>query len=42
MTGNIESNRLFPTKLKLNFSIASQKEGPKIEIIKFRAALVKI
>jgi hypothetical protein len=42
MTGDIESNRLFATKLKVNFSIASQKGGLKLDNIKFRAGLVKI
>jgi len=42
MTGDIESNRLFATKLKVIFSIASQKEGLKLENIKFEVGLVKI
>jgi hypothetical protein len=42
MTGDIESNRLFGTKLKVNFSIASQKGGLKLENIKFGALIVKI
>jgi hypothetical protein len=42
MTGSIESNRLFVTKLKLNFSIASPKEGAKLDNIKFRGTMVKI
>jgi hypothetical protein len=42
MTGDIESNRLFATKLKLNFSIASQKGGLKLDNIKFEVVVVKI
>jgi hypothetical protein len=42
MTGDIESNRLFATKLKVNFSIASQKWGLKLDNIKFGVQIVEI
>lgn len=39
---DIEGNRLFEAKLKLNFSIAGPKRGLKLDIIKLQGALVKI
>jgi hypothetical protein len=42
MTGDIESNRLFATKLKVNFSIAGQKGGLKLDNIKFEVLIVEI
>ena len=39
---DIEGNRLFRTKLKLNFSIARPKRASKLDVIKKWAGLVKI
>jgi hypothetical protein len=43
MTGTgITGNRLFATKLKLNFSIASPEWPPKLDIIKYDWHKIKI